>query len=89
MNDSRGFEKNFNSSFYYLFFGTIILTFFDATYNIKEKLIFSLIYLITVPIGFWILYKIGKFLLNNEVIRDGENREREGNIVTNWFSCKI
>ncbi|BCD06319.1 hypothetical protein BC30052_3374 [Bacillus cereus] len=85
----EGLKKILTVLFIICFFGTIILTFFDATYNIKEKLIFSLIYLITVPIGFWILYKIGKFLLNNEVIRDGENREREGNIVTNWFSCKI
>ncbi|MED4640779.1 hypothetical protein P9487_03555 [Bacillus cereus] len=45
------------------FFGTIIFTMFDATYNLKEKIIFSLIYLITVPISFLILYKIGKFFI--------------------------
>ncbi|MGE7869575.1 hypothetical protein ACQKNO_26120 [Bacillus paramycoides] len=45
------------------FFGTIILTLFDATYNLKEKIIFSLIYLITVPISFLVLYKIGKFFI--------------------------
>ncbi|EEM87107.1 hypothetical protein bthur0012_48300 [Bacillus thuringiensis serovar pulsiensis BGSC 4CC1] len=36
---------------------------FDATYNLKEKIIFLLIYLITVPISFFILYKIGKFFI--------------------------
>ncbi|WP_142338299.1 hypothetical protein [Bacillus thuringiensis] len=45
------------------FFGTIIFTMFDTTYNLKEKIIFSLIYLITVPISFLILYKIGKFFI--------------------------
>ncbi|WP_141536479.1 hypothetical protein [Bacillus cereus] len=45
------------------FFGTIIFTMFDATYNLKEKIIFSLIYLIAVPISFLILYKIGKFFI--------------------------
>ncbi|WP_342716207.1 hypothetical protein AAG068_25040 [Bacillus paramycoides] len=45
------------------FFGTIIFTLFDATYNLKEKIIFSLIYLITVPISFLILYKIGKIFI--------------------------
>ncbi|AVP46124.1 MULTISPECIES: hypothetical protein [Bacillus cereus group] len=45
------------------FLGTIIFTMFDATYNLKEKIIFSLIYLITVPISFLILYKIGKFFI--------------------------
>ncbi|ABK86346.1 TPA: hypothetical protein ACGXMA_003145 [Bacillus cereus] len=59
----EGLKKILTVLFIICFFGTIILTFFDATYNIKEKLIFSLIYLITVPIGFWILYKIGKFFI--------------------------
>ncbi|GAB6423330.1 hypothetical protein [Bacillus cereus] len=59
----EGLKKILTVLFIICFLGTIILTFFDATYNIKEKLIFSLIYLITVPIGFWILYKIGKFFI--------------------------
>ncbi|PFX92223.1 hypothetical protein COL41_23995 [Bacillus mycoides] len=45
------------------FFVTIIFTLFDVTYNFKEKMIFSLIYLITIPISFLVLYKIGKIFI--------------------------
>ena len=44
--------KKFKSSFCDLFFGYYYFTMFDATYNLKEKIIFSLIYLITVPLSF-------------------------------------
>lgn len=46
-------KKNLKVLFVICFFGTIIFTMFDATYNLKEKIIFSLIYLITVPISFF------------------------------------
>ncbi|MEM5687469.1 hypothetical protein AAHB49_18860 [Bacillus cereus] len=59
----EGLKKILTVLFIICFFGTIILTFFDVTYNIKEKIIFSLIYLITIPISFFILYKIGKFFI--------------------------
>ena len=87
MNDSRGFEKILTVLLLFVF-GTIILTFLMLLIILKKSLFFFNILNYS---SYWllILYKIGKFLLNNEVIRDGENREREGNIVTNWFSCKI
>ncbi|HDR4408304.1 TPA: hypothetical protein ACGXMA_004692 [Bacillus cereus] len=56
-------KKNLKVLFVICFLGTIIFTMFDATYNLKEKIIFSLIYLITVPLSFFILYKIGKFFI--------------------------
>ncbi|MBG9584381.1 hypothetical protein ABE42_35525 [Bacillus thuringiensis] len=46
-------KKNLKVLFVICFLGTIIFTMFDATYNLKEKIIFSLIYLITVPISFF------------------------------------
>lgn len=45
-------KKNLKVLFVICFLGTIIFTMFDATYNLKEKIIFLLIYLITVPISF-------------------------------------
>ncbi|MCW1940826.1 hypothetical protein OMD49_20920 [Bacillus anthracis] len=63
MYDFRKFKKILKVLFVICFLGTIIFTMFDATYNLKEKIIFSLIYLITVPISFFILYKIGKFFI--------------------------
>ncbi|BCC30504.1 hypothetical protein BCM0100_3230 [Bacillus cereus] len=36
----EGLKKILTVLFIICFLGTIILTFFDATYNIKEKLIF-------------------------------------------------
>ncbi|HFK1453711.1 hypothetical protein ABEO66_12785 [Bacillus pacificus] len=59
----KSLKKILTILFVICFFGTIIFTMFDATYNLKEKIIFSLIYLITVPISFLILYKIGKFFI--------------------------
>ncbi|WP_139304372.1 hypothetical protein [Bacillus cereus group sp. BfR-BA-01445] len=59
----EGLKKFLTILFVICFFGTIIFTMFDATYNLKEKIIFSLIYLITVPISFFIVYKIGKFFI--------------------------
>ncbi|OOL10076.1 hypothetical protein BHL37_22140 [Bacillus cereus] len=59
----EGLKKILTILFVICFFCTIIFTMFDATYNLKEKIIFSLIYLITVPISFFIVYKIGKFFI--------------------------
>lgn len=56
----EGLKKVLTILFVICFFGTIIFTLFDATYTFKEKMIFSLIYLITIPISFLVLYKIGK-----------------------------
>lgn len=59
----EGLKKVLTILFVICFFGTIIFTLFDATYNFKEKMIFSLIYLITIPISFLVLYKIGKIFI--------------------------
>ncbi|WP_410985078.1 hypothetical protein [Bacillus cereus] len=59
----EGLKKFLTILFVICFFGTIIFTLFDVTYNFKEKIIFSLIYLITIPISFLVLYKIGKIFI--------------------------
>ncbi len=53
----EGLKKILTILFVICFLGTIIFTMFDATYNLKEKIIFSLIYLITVPISFLLYIK--------------------------------